>query len=90
MDQKTKTFEKYFLAEFKQTVFGVVLDKTSRVSDDSNYILTYTRNLGLIIARCWLIVWEKESILSYSSGSFLFGRGPNRVMETACFDAKVQ
>ena len=71
MDQKTKIFEKYFLTEFKQTVFGVVLDKTSRVSADSNYILTYTRSLGLIIARCWLIVWEKASILSYNSGSFL-------------------
>ena len=43
MEQKTKTFEKYFLAKFKQTVFGVVLDKTSRVSADSNYMFWLTK-----------------------------------------------
>ena len=26
----------------------------------------------------------------YIESSLLFGRGPNRVMETACFDANVQ
>ena len=29
-------------------------------------------------------------VLSLASRGFLFGRGPNRVMETAWFDAKVQ
>ena len=43
MDQKTKTFENYFQTEFKQTVFGVFLDKTFRVSADLNYILLLTQ-----------------------------------------------
>ena len=41
----------------------------------------------------WLVV--AHDLLEYRymedvTGNLLFGRGPNRVMETACFDANVQ
>ena len=36
--------------------------------------------------------WRGPFVLNSAvcSADFLFGRGPNRVMETACFDANVQ
>ena len=52
-----------------------------------------------MIGHCHILVTQfimRSVVLSFEmfTGSvidtFLFGRGPNRVMETACFDANVQ
>ena len=36
-----------------------------------------------------IVAFSQKNII-FSEKIFLFGRGPNRVMETACFDANVQ
>ena len=35
-------------------------------------------------------IFQARKVFEGFKTAFLFGRGPNRVMETACFDANVQ
>ena len=65
-----------------------------RCHDNSDDIATFIiTNFHIFLIQLWwkfFQIFAKGDVVYAQIWELLFGRGPNRVMETACFDANVQ